>query len=103
MNTWIVLLAIGLGTYGFRVSMFVLLAGRVLPGWLDRPMSVVAPAAIAALVGVMAATQSGRIDPLPLPELLALAIGFVAVRRTGNVMHAFTIGLPALWIASALL
>lgn len=102
MTTWGVICTIGLATYGLRASMFVLLGGRELSGWLDRPMAVIAPAAIAALVGAMVLTSGGRIDPLATPQLVAIVAAFVAVRRSGNVMHAFTAGLPAMWIVAAL-
>jgi hypothetical protein len=29
-------------------------------------------------------------------------VGFVAVRWTGNVVHAFTAGMPVMWILTAL-
>jgi branched-subunit amino acid transport protein len=77
--------------------MFLLLGARTLPPWTERPMSLVAPAALAALVGSMVMTQHGAVQVLPLPELLAVVAGFLAVRRSGNVMHAFTVGMPVLW------
>jgi hypothetical protein len=49
----------------------------------------------------MAFTASGRVDPLAGVELVAIAAGFIAVRRTGNVLHAFTAGLPVLWLGTA--
>ncbi len=98
MSTWIVLAVIGAGTYALRVSMFVLLAGRTLPAWLDRPMAVVAPAAVAAIVGAMTLTAHGAIDPIGPDQLAAVFAGFVVVRRTGNVMHAFAVGMPIMWM-----
>ncbi len=103
MTAWIVILAIGAATYVLRVSMFVALGGRTLPAWLDRPMAVVAPAAVAALVGAMTLTSNGRVEPLARPELAAVVAGFVAVRRTGNVMLAFAVGLPVMWVLQLVL
>ncbi len=97
MTTWIVILTIGAATYVLRASMFVVLGGRTLPTWLDRPMAVVAPAAVAAVVGAMTLTSDGRIEPIAAAQLAAVAAGFVAVRRTGNVMLAFVVGLPVMW------
>lgn len=97
MSTWIVLAMIGVGTYTMRVSMFVLLGGRTLPAWLDRPMAVVAPAAVASIVGAMTLTAHGRIDPIDPAQLMAVFAGFVVVRRSGNVMHAFAVGMPTMW------
>jgi branched-subunit amino acid transport protein len=102
MSTWIVLLAVSIGTYALRASMFVILGGRVLPAWTERPMTFVAPAAIAALTISMLFTHDQTVDPAPLRELAAVAAGFVAVRRTGNVMYAFVVGLPVFWVGGLL-
>jgi branched-subunit amino acid transport protein len=102
MTTWIVLLTIGAGTYALRASMFVALRTRSLPARLNAPMTLIAPAAIAALVASMLFTSSGRVDPSSVAEVAAVAAGVVAVRRTGQVMHAFAVGLPVLWIVTAI-
>ena len=52
---------------------------------LDEVLSMVAPAAMAALVGAMLFTSDGRIDVVPLPQLVAVAVGYVAIRLGGNV------------------
>ena len=102
MSTWTVLAIVALGTYGLRVSMFVALGGRALPAWTDRPMALVGPAAVAALVTSLVATEAGRATLPSLPVIAAVAAGFLATRRTGNVMHAFAAGLPAFWLLTAL-
>ena len=98
MTTWMVIIGVGAGTYLLRVSMFITLSNRSLPVWTERPMALVGPAAIAALVASMTFTTQGAPAAPPLAELTAIAAGFVAVRRSGNVMHAFVAGLPALWM-----
>lgn len=102
MTPWIVMFAVGLGTYGLRASMFVVLGRRSLPAWTTDPMSFVAPAAIAALTASMLFTSGGAIEVPPVAELGAVAAGFAAVRRSGNVAHAFAAGLPVFWLLSAL-
>jgi len=102
MTGWLVILAIGLGSYVFRASMFVLLGDRELPAWTTTPMTLVAPAAIGAMVVSMTLTHDGRTQLPALPELAAMVAGFVVVRRTGNVMHAITVGLPVFWLVSAI-
>lgn len=101
MTALIVFAAIGLGTYLIRSSMFIALGDRTLPVWLDQAMTLVGPAAIAALVASAAFTSGGRVEALPLSELLAIAAGFIAVRRTGNVLHALMVGFPTLWLLAA--
>jgi branched-subunit amino acid transport protein len=103
MNAWIVILAVGAGTYLFRASMFVVLGQRSLPAWTTTPMGLVAPAAVAALVASLLFTSGGQIEAVPAAEIAAVAVGFLAVRRSGNVMHAFVAGMPVVWILDAVL
>ena len=101
MSTWLVLLGVAAGTYAMRASMFVLLGDRSLPAWTTRPMALVAPAAVTALVtSMLFAAGGGRAT---LPELAAISTGFVAARRSGNVMHAFYAGMPVYWLLTAAL
>lgn len=102
MTAWLVILAVGVGTYVLRASMFVFVGRRTLPAWTATPMGFVAPAAVAALVASMVFTANGSIDAPPLPELAAVTTGFLAARRTGNVMLAFAFGMPTFWLLSAL-
>jgi branched-subunit amino acid transport protein len=97
-----VVLAAGGGTYLLRVSMFVVLGARAIPPWAEPVLSLVAPAAVAALTASMLLTTEGELRPMPLAELIAVAAGFVAVRRTGQLMHAFVVGLPVLWVLTPL-
>lgn len=100
--TWVVIIAVIAGTYLLRASMLVALGNRRLPGWTDRPMALVSPAAIAALVASSLAIRDGNVAVPPLPEIVAVAAGYLAVRRSGNLMHAFALGLPVLWVATAI-
>ncbi len=103
MTAWLVIVAIGLGSYAFRASMFVLLGNRDLPAWTTTPMALVAPAAIGAMVASMTLTDHGHAQLPGIPELAAMVAGFVIVRRSGNVMHAITAGLPVFWLLSLVL
>lgn len=102
MNATAVILTIGLGTYLLRVSMFVVLGRRVTPQWLDAPLSYVGPAGIAALVGAMLLTTNGQVGAASIPAVVAAVSAFVVVRRTGNVMHAFAVGMPVFWALTVL-
>jgi branched-subunit amino acid transport protein len=102
MTVWIVVLAVGIGTYAFRAVMFAVLAGRSLPAWTERPMAFVGPAAIGALVGGMVLTSDGSFGPAGIAELGAVAAGFLVVRRSGDVLHALLVGFPVLWALAAI-
>lgn len=103
MSAWLVIVGVGVGTYLFRASMFVVLGQRSLPAWTATPMGLVAPAAVAALVASLLFTRQGHIEALPMPELAAVVAGFLAVRRSGNVMHALVAGMPVFWFLGAAL
>ena len=98
MTVWLVITAIGVGSYAMRAVMLALVGLKPLPARLDTAMRHVGPAAIGALIVVMALTRAGTIQPLPFAELAAIAAAFITVRRTGNVLHGITVGLPTLWL-----
>lgn len=102
MTAWMVIAAVAVGTYGLRVSMFMILGRWDLPAWTERPMALIGPAAVAALVASLVLTSQGRISLPAPPVIVALVAGFVATRRSGNVMHAFAAGLPAFWLVTAI-
>ena len=98
MTAWLVVLAAAMGTYLFRASLLVGLAGRQLPQAVQSRIALAGPAAVATLV---VSTVLARSDSVRWPELLAALAGFLAARRTGKVTHAFLIGLPVLWGVTA--
>ncbi|MDH4171520.1 MAG: AzlD domain-containing protein [Acidimicrobiia bacterium] len=98
MTPWLVIVAVALGTYAIRASMFVLVGVRPLPRRLEAMLGLVAPAAVAALVSSIVLIRAGSVEPAPIPELAAIAAGLVAVRRTGNVLAAFAVGMPLFWL-----
>lgn len=101
MTGWVVVVAVGLGTYALRASMFVVLGDRRLPAWTERPLAFVGPAAIGALVGGMVLTSHGTYQPAGAAELVAVGTSFVVVRRTGDVARGLLVGFPLLWTLAA--
>lgn len=100
MSPLIVFLAAAAGTFALRASMLVGLAGRTLPTELQTRLTLVGPAAIAALCA--ASLGPGPPRPIAWSEVVAAAVAFVCVRRTGSLVHAFIAGLPAFWLAHAI-
>ena len=104
MNTWIVIVAVGLGSYLFRLSMIILTGRITMPPYLERASGLVVPAAFAALAAAgVAATCSGLGVTRAAAPLAAAAVAVIAVLRTGSPQAAILAGMPALWIATALL
>lgn len=97
MTAWLVICAVGLGTYAFRSITFAAVSARGLPAWAERPLAYVSPAAIGALVGGMLLTTHGSAEAPALAEAGAAFAAFVTVRRTGNIARGILIGFPVLW------
>ena len=104
MNAWIVIVAAGLGSYLFRLSM-IMLAGRVTTlAYLERAAGFVAPAAFAALAAAGIATACIHLGATQAAApLAAAAVAVIAVLRTGSPYAAIVAGMPTLWITAALL
>ena len=104
MNAWIVILAAGSGSYLFRLSMIILTGWITLPAYLERASGFVAPAAFAALAAAGVATACiGLGATQAAAPLAAVAAAVIAVLRTGSSQAAILVGMPALWVATALL
>jgi len=104
MNTLIVIVAVGLGSYLFRLSMIILTDRITMPPHLERASGLVVPAAFAALAAAgIAAACSGVGDTGAAAPLDAVVAAVIAVLRTGSSQAAILVGMPVLWIATALL
>ena len=102
MTAWLVIVAVGLGTYAFRATAFAVVGSRSLPTWTERPLAYVGPAALGALVGAMLLTSNGRPDVPGLAEAAAAAAAFVTVHRTGNIARGILVAFPVLWLVAGL-
>lgn len=102
LGTWVlwgVILAIAVGTFAARVS-FIVLFGRLqrVPPSVERLLSFVAPAALAALVlpslllvdgTLVLATGNAR--------LVAGAAAALVAWRTENLLATVVVGMAAFW------
>src|SRR5206468_11727331 len=104
MNTWIVIVAVGLGSYLFRLSMIILTGRITMPPYFERASGLVGAAAFAALAatGVAAACRGLDLTQAAAP-LAAVAAAVIAVLRTGSSQAAILVGMPAFWITTVLL
>jgi branched-subunit amino acid transport protein len=104
VTSWIVILGAAGGSYALRLSMLALLGGRErqLPTWVDRCLTVVGPAATGAILGGMLLVDHGQASLTVHPQLIAAAVAFAAVRRSGRTSDALLVGFPVLWMTTAL-
>jgi branched-subunit amino acid transport protein len=104
MSAWLVVAAVGLGSFLFRISMVVLVDRTGTTARFAQVSTFVVPAAFAALAtgGIVAAsTGVPAIDAVP--PVAAVAVAVVAVRRTGTPHTSLLAGMPTLWFLSAVL
>jgi len=103
MSLWVWVIAIGLLTYGLRLS-FILLLGRwELPPTAARVLRFVPPAVLGALIGPALLAPAGALDLSPgnarlLAGLLAVAVAW----RTRNALLTMVAGMGALLLLQAL-
>jgi branched-subunit amino acid transport protein len=103
MTAWFVFAAIGLGSFAMRAAMVTALASRNLPPRFDVAMRFVGPAAVGALAATLTFTHAGAFRQPAVAELIAVVVAFLAVRRTGNMLHAIAVGLPTFWLLNSVI
>jgi len=87
---------LGLGSWLLRALFIVMVPADLLPRALRDGLTHLAPAALAALVAVEVAGASRGLDlARTLVLLVSVAVAGLAVRLTGSVGLAVTIGLGA--------
>jgi branched-subunit amino acid transport protein len=86
-------LAMGLVTYLTRAPLLLVLAGRRLPGWLERYFAALPIALLTALALPLVLVAEGRLAAPWTPEVPAgLAVWLIA-RRTGSLLAAVAGGV----------
>ncbi|MFV0360891.1 AzlD domain-containing protein [Tropicimonas sp.] len=99
---WVLIVALGIGTYLIRFSFLGLIGDRPLPGWLLRHLHytpvAVFPALVAPLV-VWPAATGGQPDPVRLiAAIVTVAVGL----WLRNPLWAILGGLAALYCGLAI-
>ena len=105
MTALLVVLAVGAGSYAFRVSMLVLAARVGLPPVVERAARHALPASFAALAASALAAQLAASSGVSadVAPVAAVVVAVAAVRRTGSPYAALAAGMPTLWLLSAVL
>jgi branched-subunit amino acid transport protein len=103
VNAWLVVLAAGLGSYLFRLSIVTVVDRIAMPASVERATELIAPASFAALAATGVATACVGVSPAEaLPPLAATVVAVVAVARSGSSYVAVLAGMPTLWVVTAL-
>lgn len=103
MNLWLVIIGMGIITYGIRLSMIVLLEKVTIPTKLKQALRFVPPAVLSAIIFPELLQPGGRLDvSLGNERLLAGLLAMVVAWRTKNVLWTIIVGMAALWALQSL-
>jgi branched-subunit amino acid transport protein len=104
LESWVVVLALGLGTFLIRYSFIGLFANRDMPAWLSHGLKLTVPAIFGAIVASGVAIAGGEFGGWALwPKYGAAAIALVvALRCKGNILITVIVGMAALHALLAL-
>ena len=98
----LIILGMGIVTYGIRLSLIVLLGRITLRPLLQRALRFVPPAVLSAIIFPELLRSGGALSlSLANPRLWAGLLAALVVWRTRNVILAIGIGMGALWILQA--
>ncbi|MDX1691262.1 MAG: AzlD domain-containing protein [Acidimicrobiia bacterium] len=99
MTDLAIVVAIGVGTYGLRLSFIGALGTRPVPPAIERPLRFIAPAVLGALIAPALVRPEGVIDLGPGNlRLVAGGIAALVAWRTKNIAATTAAGLLALWL-----
>lgn len=104
MNYWLIIIGMGVVTYGIRLSAIALLGQREFPQIIQRALRFVPPAVLSAIIFPELFQPSGQFDlALTNVRLLAGVLASIVAWRTKNVLATIIVGMIALWVLQALL
>lgn len=95
---WMIIVALGIGTFVLRYSFLGLLGNRPLPAWALRYLRYTAVAVLPALVAplvIWPQATGGQTDPA---RLIAAGVTVLAGLITRNTLAAILGGLAALYL-----
>lgn len=102
VELWIVIVALGLGSFGLRFVFLGLIGDRALPEWVLRHLRYTAVAVLPALVAplvVWPAATDGAPDPARMgAAVVALLIGVTTGRVLAAILGGFATLYGLLWL-----
>jgi branched-subunit amino acid transport protein len=104
MNLWLIIIGMGLVTFGIRLVPIVLLGRFEIPELMQRALRFVPPAVLTAIIVPELLYRNDQIDvSLTNVRLLAGLIAIVVAWRTKNALITIGVGMIALWVLQSLL
>ena len=104
MNLWLIVIAMGIVTFGIRLVPIVLLGRIEIPLMVQRALRFVPPAVLTAIVVPELLYHNNQIDVSPTNvRLLAGLIAIGVAWRTKNALITIGAGMVALWVLQSFL
>ncbi len=99
MNLWLIVLGMGIVTFGIRLTPIVLLGRIEIPLIVQRALRFVPPAVLTAIIVPELLYRNDQLDvSLTNVRLLAGLIAIVVAWRTKNALITIAVGMIALWV-----
>ena len=98
VTIWIVIAAVGAGSYAFRFVFIGVIGDRELPAWVLRHLRYTAVAVLPGLVAPAVIWPQATDGALDAPRLSAALVTIVAGLWTRNVLVAIVLGAASLYL-----
>ena len=103
MNLWLIIIGMGIVTFGIRLVPIVLLGRIEIPLIVQQALRFVPPAVLTAIIVPELLYRNDQVDvSLTNVRLLAGLIAIVVAWRTKNALITIGVGMIALWVLSAM-
>ena len=99
LKLWIVIAALGVGSFLLRFSFLGLIGNRPMPEWLLRHLRYTGVAFLPALVGPLVIWSDGPASAIDWAQIIAGLVTVATGWWSGNVLVAILAGISALALA----
>lgn len=96
-QVWVVIILLGLGSFGLRFVFLGLIGDRPMPPWVLRHLRYTAVAILPALVAPMVVWPQATGGQLDAPRLAAALVTLTVGYATKNVLAAIGLGAGTLY------
>ena len=104
MNLWLIIIGMGIVTFGIRLAPIVLLGRIEIPLVVQQALRFVPPAVLTAIIVPELLYHDSQLDvSLTNVRLLAGLIAILVAWRTKNALITIGVGMIALWVLQSLM